>query len=127
VATFAEFLRRQATTAVLERIIVTAFSEVAVDAAALRDPAVRQFLTRDIQALCARSIRGFASEHSVYANGWEPPAGLPPDKAWTLAASSELPAAVDWLPLSQVRRVSIPGAGILPQFTHPQALADLFA
>lgn len=129
VATFAEFLRRQATTQLLERIIVRAFAEVAPDAAALQDPAVRQFLIRDIQALCARSVWGFASEHATYASRWEPPAELPAGKAWTVAFSSELPGGIDpaWLPIPHLRRVTVEGAGILPQFTHPEALAGLLA
>ena len=130
VAPFAEFLRRQGTTQLLGRILDKAFSHVAPDAAALRDPAVRQFLVRDIQALCARSILGFASEHAVYANGWEPPPDLPADRTWTVALSSELPGAIDptaWLPLPNLRRVTLEGAGILPQFSHPEALAALLS
>lgn len=127
VAAFAEFLRRQATTQLLERIIARAFSEVRPDAAALQDPDIRQFLIRDIQALCARSIWGFAAEHAVYANGWEPPAGLPAGKAWTVAFSSELPGCIapSWLGVPGLRQVQLQGAGILPQFTHPDALVGL--
>ena len=122
VATFAEFLRRQATTQILERILDRAFSDVAVDAVALRDPAMRQFLIRDIQALCARSVWGFASEHAVYANGWEPPVDLPAGP-WTVAFSSELPGRADpaWLGLPDLRVRILEGAGVLPQFTHPDA------
>ncbi|WP_293677161.1 alpha/beta fold hydrolase [uncultured Phenylobacterium sp.] len=128
VAVFAEFLRRQATTQLLERILHRAFSDVPPDASALREPAVRQFLIRDIQALCARSVWGFASEHAVYANGWEAPAGLPA-KAWTLAFSSELPGCRDpaWLGIADVRRCTLEGAGVLPQFTHPDAVVALLA
>ncbi|WP_293906068.1 alpha/beta hydrolase, partial [Phenylobacterium sp.] len=129
VATFAEFLRRQATTQLLERILDKAFSDVEPDARALQDPAVRQFLIRDIQAMCARSILGFASEHAVYANGWEPPAGLPAGKAWTIASSAELSGPLDpaWLRIPDLRVVSVEGAGVLPQFTHPDALVRLIA
>lgn len=129
VVTFAEFLRRQATTQLLERILDRAFSEVAVDAAALKDKAVRAFLIRDIQALCARSVWGFAAEHAAYANGWEPPADLRPSSAWTLAVSGELSEDVTqgWLAVPDLRRVSIAGAGVLPQFTHPDALAELLS
>jgi hypothetical protein len=128
VATFAEFLRRQVTTQLLERILAKALGEVATDAAALEAPGVRPFLIRDIQALCARSVWGFASEHAVYANGWEPPADLP-QRPWTVALSSDLPGHVDpaWLGLAGVSVVRIEGAGVLPQFTHPEALADLLA
>jgi hypothetical protein len=127
VAAFAEFLRRQTTTRLLEKILDRAFSDVAPDARALKDPAVVQFLVRDIQALCARSVWGFASEHAVYANGWEPPPGLPADKAWTVAFSSELPGCLEpaWLPVPKLRRATLAGAGILPQFTHPDALVGL--
>jgi pimeloyl-ACP methyl ester carboxylesterase len=128
VATFAEFLRRQATTRLLERILDKALGEVAPDAAALKDPAVRQFLIRDIQALCARSVWGFACEHAVYADGWTPPRDLPP-RPWTIALSTELPGHLDpaWLGVADLAVVRIEGAGVLPQFTHPEALAALFA
>lgn len=126
VAAFAEFLRRQATTEVLERILDKALGEVEPDARALEDPAVRRFLIRDIQALCARSGYGFASEHAVYANGWEAPRGLPA-RPWTVAFSSDLPGHLDpaWLRINDLRVVEIAGAGVLPQFTHPDELVGL--
>jgi DNA-binding CsgD family transcriptional regulator/pimeloyl-ACP methyl ester carboxylesterase len=126
VATFAEFLRRQTTTQTLERVLDKSLGEVESDRRALEDPAIREFLIRDIQALCARSVRGFAAENAVYAAGWEPPGDLP-QRPWTVAACSELPRHVQepWLPVADVRRVRIEGAGILPQFTHPDALVRL--
>lgn len=125
-ATFAEFLRRQTTTQTLERVLDKSLGEVESDRRALEDPAIREFLIRDIQALCARSVRGFAAENAVYAAGWEPPGDLP-QRPWTVAACSELPRHVQepWLPVADVRRVRIEGAGILPQFTHPDALVRL--
>jgi DNA-binding CsgD family transcriptional regulator/pimeloyl-ACP methyl ester carboxylesterase len=126
VATFAEFLRRQTTTQTLERLIDKSLGEVEPDRRALASPGVRQFLIRDIQALCARSVRGFAAENAVYAAGWEPPADLP-QRPWTVASCSELPEHVHrpWLPVADARIVRIEGAGILPQFTHPDVLIDL--
>lgn len=127
VVAFAEFLRRQSTTQLLERIIDRGFSEVAPDAAALKDPAVRAFLVRDIQALSARSVWGFASEHAAYANGWTPPSDIPATVAWTFAVSSELPGdpSPEWLAIPGLRTVVIAGAGVLPQFTHPEQLIAL--
>lgn len=128
VVAFAELLRRQATTPLLGRIIHKMMGEVPVDERAIEDPAVREFLVRDIQALCARSVRGFAAEQAVYAGGWEPPTDVG-GRPWTVALSSELPGHLDtaWLPLPGARTVSIDGAGILPQFTHPDALVDLIS
>ena len=123
-----EFLRRQATTQLLERILDRTFTDVAADAAALADPAVRNFVVRDIQALCARSIRGFAAEHAVYANGWEPPADLP-DIPWTLGLCTDqrgIPQS-PWLRVPRLRTVEIAGAGVLPQFTHPDDVIGLIA
>jgi len=123
----AEFLRRQATTQLLERILAKVLGEVATDAGALEDPVVRRFLVRDIQALCARSVYGFAAEHAVYANGWEPPPGLATRSPWTIALSTGLPGHLDpsWLGVADLRTVHIPDAGVLPQFTHPQELVAL--
>jgi DNA-binding CsgD family transcriptional regulator/pimeloyl-ACP methyl ester carboxylesterase len=128
VVAFAEFLRRQATTQLLERIFDKAFGEVEADRAALQDPDVRRFLARDIQAMCARSAWGFAAEHAVYANGWEARAGLL-RRRWTVAVSTGLTGRrpEDWLDLSGADRVDIEGAGVLPQFTHPDALVRLIA
>jgi len=128
VVTFAEFLRRQATTSLIHQILDKVFSDLPIDAEVLRDPAVREFLTRDIQALCARSVRGFASEHATYANGWLPPAGLEAH-AWTVALSADLPDQPDpaWVGLPGLRVVRLAGAGVLPQWTHPDALADVLA
>lgn len=127
-AVFAEFLRRQATTDLLDRIIVRAFADVPCDREALKDPAVKTFLIRDIQAMCARSAEGFTAEHGVYAAGWEPPADLPGSIQWTAALSAELagPILPAWLPAPGLRTVWLGGAGILPQFTCPEALAALF-
>jgi pimeloyl-ACP methyl ester carboxylesterase len=129
VVAFAEFLRRQATTQLLERILDKALGEVATDHAALQDPAVRQFLIRDIQALCARSVYGFAAEHAVYANGWQPPADLRAGCPWTVALSTDLPGHVDpsWVPVRGLELVHIPAAGVLPQFTNPDDLVALIA
>jgi len=128
VAAFAEFLRRQATTKLLEQILDKVFSDLPLDAEALRDPAVRAFLIRDIQALCARSVRGFASEHAAYANGWRAPEGLG-GHDWTVLLSSGLTGHVDpaWLGIPGLRTIRIDGAGVLPQFTHPDVLANLIA
>ena len=129
VVAFAEFLRRQATTELLERILDRAFSEVEADAEALKDPAVRRFLIRDTQALCARSMRGFAAENATYANGWTPPANLPTNILWTVAHSmgGGVDGARNWFPIAGARAVEIEGAGVLPQFTHPEALVRLLA
>ncbi|MBL8772293.1 MAG: alpha/beta hydrolase [Phenylobacterium sp.] len=126
VAAFAEFLRRQATTQLLERILARMLGEAACDAQALSDPAVRRFLIRDIQALCARSAHGFAAEHAVYANGWEAPRDLPA-RGWTVAISAGFPNQVDpsWLGLRDLKLVELAGAGMLPQFTHAAELAAL--
>lgn len=129
VVVFAELLRRQATTPMLARILAAGFRETAPDAAALDDPTVREFLIRDIQALCARSVHGFAAEQAIYANGWTPPPLAVARGRWTVAISTELPGRLDpvWLGVEGLRTVEIPGAGILPQFTHPDALVALFA
>ena len=127
VVTFAEFLRRQTTTPLIDRILDKAFSDEPVDARALTDPALRLFLIRDVQALCARSAWGFASEHATYAGGWEPPADMPATSPWTFAYSTQMTHDFDpgWLPIPNLRITPILGAGVLPQFTHPDELVRL--
>ncbi len=127
VVTFAEFLRRQTTTPLLDRILDKAFSDEPIDAQALKDPALRQFLIRDVQALCARSAWGFASEHATYAGGWEPPADMPVTSPWTFAYSTQRTRDFDpdWLSIPKLRITPILGAGVLPQFTHPDELVKL--
>ena len=128
VVAFAEFLRRQATTRLLERILFKAL-EADADLQALEDPAVRQFLIRDIQAMCARSVYGFAAEHAVYANDWRPAPSAAQHTGWIVAQSTGLTGHVDpaWIGVRDLRIVEIPGAGVLPQFTHPTQLAALFS
>jgi DNA-binding CsgD family transcriptional regulator/pimeloyl-ACP methyl ester carboxylesterase len=128
VSAFAEFLRRQVTTGLLQQILDKVFSDLPLDAEALREPWVRAFLIRDIQALCARSVWGFAAEHAAYANGWRPPEGLG-GGSWTVVLSEGLPGHVDpsWIGVPGLSPVWLQGAGVLPQFTHPQALAALIA
>lgn len=127
VIAFAEFLRRQATSQLIERVLLRSLSELPTDRAAIQDPAVRDFLVRDIQALCARSVSGFAAEHAIYANGWRPSPGLTGD-GWILAVSEQLASQhhTHWLPFPGLRRVELEGAGMLVQFTHPEAIAALF-
>jgi DNA-binding CsgD family transcriptional regulator/pimeloyl-ACP methyl ester carboxylesterase len=129
VSVFAEFLRRQATTPLIERVMYRALSEVEVDGRALNDPTIRRFLVRDIQALCARSIWGFAAEHAIYANGWEPPADLPAAAGWTVAISTHLPdqGELAWLGIPGIKHAEIDGAGVLLQFTHPEEIVRLLA
>ena len=129
VAAFVEFLRRQVTTPLLDRILDRAFSELEPDAKALMDPAIRAFLIRDTQALCARSAKGFAAEHGTYANGWTPPEGLVAGAGWTVAYSVPTPKLSDegWGALPGRRVVSLEGAGLLLQFTHPDKVVALVA
>ena len=127
VGAFAQFLRRQATTPLIARILARSFGDIAVDAGAMADPDVVTFLTRDIQAMCARSGAGFAAEHGLYARGWTP-AASPAARGWTFAVSTVAPSVdLDWAPVPDMTVVKLEGAGVLPQFTHAEALADLVA
>lgn len=127
VEAFSQFLRRQSTTPLVTRILARSLSENPVDAAAMADPEVVNFLVRDIQAMSARSGAGFAAEHGLYANGWRPRASAAA-RGWTFVRSTELPRAdLSWAPVPEMTVVDLEGAGILLQFTHPEALADLLA
>lgn len=48
---------------------------------------------------------------------------------WTFAFSTDLPGYVDpaWQRIPGLRTAPIPGAGVLPHFTHPDDLVKLIA
>ena len=98
------------------------------DRAVLEDPAVRGQLIRDIQAQFAHTSAGYAAEHGLYARGWQ----VPPVAGgrWTIVHSGALgvePARTPWLDLPSVDFRTLPDAGVLVQFSHADALAEMLA
>ena len=123
---FAEAMRRHATASVIERNLRQTCSSAA-DRAVLEDRAVVDGLVRDIQALSARSVEGFATEHALFAEGWSPASVS--HGCWTVVRSGDLAPEPDapWAGLPSLRFVTLERAGLLPQFTHPAELTSLVA
>jgi hypothetical protein len=123
-----EFIRRRTRSDFLEASLAQTLGAIAPDRAALRDRAVRAQLIRDIQAQFAHSSAGYAAEHGLYAAGWRVPEVS--GGAWAMAhtaALGEEPPRDPWTGLPGASFHTLAGAGVLAQFTHAEALADLIA
>lgn len=118
VAPVTELLRRHADSELVESNLRQTCGQAALDVQLLTDQSIVDGLVRDIQALVARSATGFAAEHAIYANGWEPPAVN--TGRWTVLRSTGLAQqpAEPWAELPNLRVISLADAGFLPQFTH---------
>jgi len=124
-----EFIRRRTRSDVLEKLLRETLKTLPQDLAALDDPAVKAQLVRDIQAQFAHSAAGYVGEHALYAEGWTPPA-VAGSGPWTIVHAGGLsapPPREPWAGLPGARFVELPGAGVLAQFTHAEALAGLIA
>lgn len=123
-----EFIRRRTRSDYLEAALRQTLSAIPEDRAVLEDPAVRGQLIRDIQAQFAHTSAGYAAEHGLYARGWQ----VPPVAGgrWTIVHSGALgvePARTPWLDLPSVDFRTLPDAGVLVQFSHADALAEMLA
>lgn len=121
-----DLLRRQTRTDLVELQLRRALAAWPGDLAALEDPAVRQQLVQDIQAQFAHSSAGFVAEHSLHAAGWAPPP-LTGEARWIILHSEGAghePPRSPWSKLHNVEFRTLQGAGVLAQFTHPEALID---
>jgi pimeloyl-ACP methyl ester carboxylesterase/DNA-binding CsgD family transcriptional regulator len=124
-----EFIRKRTRSDVLEKLLRETLKALPQDLAALDDPAIKAQLVRDIQAQFAHSAAGYVAEHALYAEGWTPPP-VPGGGPWTIIHAGGLstpPPRAPWEGLTGVRFVELPGAGVLAQFTHAEALAGLIA
>ena len=123
---FAEMLRRQTRSDILDGVLRRACAAAEVDRVAIEAPGVLPHLLRDVHGLIARSVRGFIDEQRLYSLGWTPPAIA--DGSWTLAYSGAVwgePDIQPWAGLPNARCVMLEGAGLLAGFTHPDAVVDL--
>jgi pimeloyl-ACP methyl ester carboxylesterase/DNA-binding CsgD family transcriptional regulator len=124
-----DLLRRQTRTDLVEAQLRRALRAWPSDLAALDDPAIRRHLVLDIQAQFAHSSSGFVAEHSLHAAGWTVPP-LTGAGSWLVLHSQgagQEPPRRPWSSLPNVEFRTIPNAGVLAQFTHPQALIDALA
>ncbi len=129
VSVFGEMLRRQTRSDLLADMISRSASHVAADREVLARPGVLASMVRDVQAMAARSSRGFAAEQSLYARGWTPPRvdGAAP---WLVMECRPLTlpgveAVFGMLP--GVRFTDLAEAGLLFYHSHPVEVAELFA
>jgi DNA-binding CsgD family transcriptional regulator/pimeloyl-ACP methyl ester carboxylesterase len=98
------------------------------DRLAAQNPEVANHLLRDVQGLLARSARGLIDELKVYADGWTPPPRLPTGP-WHVAIGGALWSAEEaeaWQ-ATGAETCLIDDLGLLPIYTHADALADLLA
>jgi pimeloyl-ACP methyl ester carboxylesterase/DNA-binding CsgD family transcriptional regulator len=124
-----EFIRRRTRSDFLDTALSQTLGGIVPDAEALRDPAVRAQLVRDIQAQFAHTSAGYSAEHALYAQGWRVPdvaGGGPWTLTWSTALNEVLPDG-PWKELPGLRVQPLAGAGVLAQFTHAEALAALIA
>jgi pimeloyl-ACP methyl ester carboxylesterase/DNA-binding CsgD family transcriptional regulator len=129
IAGLGELIRRRTRSDFLEAALSQTLKAIPQDREALGDRAVRAQLIRDIQAQFAHTSAGYAAEHALYAEGWRVPevAGGGP---WTLVhagALGEEPPGDPWRALPGAHFHTLGGAGVLAQFTHAEALAELIA
>jgi DNA-binding CsgD family transcriptional regulator/pimeloyl-ACP methyl ester carboxylesterase len=122
VAPVTELLRRHSDREMVEGNLRRTCSHAAADIALLEDQTVVEGLVRDIQALVARSAEGFAAEHAIFAAGWTPP--LVDVGRFTVLRSTGLPEnpLTPWEALPGFRVETLVDAGLLPQFTHAEAM-----
>ena len=129
IAALAEMMRRQTRSDLLARTLRRSLSDAPADRAAVEDPVTLARLVRDAQGISSRSSRGFADEMAAYVLGWRLPNHLGGAR-WTLAYGQGLqwPAADLSLwtrMLPAARTVTVPQAGFLAYYTHPDAIVAL--
>ncbi|MES2035730.1 MAG: alpha/beta hydrolase, partial [Pseudomonadota bacterium] len=129
VAMFGEMLRRQTSSELVEAMIRRAANHVPADVEVLSRPGVVTAMVRDIQAMAARTSRGFADEQGVYATGWTPPQ-LDGKIPWLVAECRPLTlpgVEAAFAALPRARFTEIEAGGLLVYHSHPHVVADLFA
>ena len=127
IETFAEMLRRQSRTDMVQSILRRSLATVESDRAALDDPLILAQLVRDAQAQSARTSAGFAAEHALYAGGWNPPASVG-GSAWAVLHGAPLGLGERvgrWAHLPGVTFHVHPLAGQMIYFTYPEAVVAL--
>ena len=129
IAALAEMMRRQTRSDLLARTLRRSLSDAPADRAAVNDPVVLARLVRDAQGISSRSSRGFADEMAAYVRGWRLPDRIG-GEGWKIVYGNglEWPAADPsiWAGLfPDVQTASIPDAGFLAYFTHPEAVAAM--
>ena len=93
---------------------------------AAQNPEIANHLLRDVQGLLARSARGPIDELKLYANGWTAPPRLP-GGPWRVVIGGTLWSVDEgqaWEAVGGETHV-IEDLGLLPAYTHADALADL--
>ena len=127
IETFAEMLRRQSRTDMVQSILRRSLAVVDSDRQALDDPRTLDQLVRDAQAQSARTSAGFATEHALYAAGWTPPATVG-GADWAVLHGAPLglvERVKRWAHLPGVTFHLHPQAGQLIYFTFPEAILEL--
>lgn len=126
---FAETMRRQTRTDLLQNTMRSALASLPSDAETLKQPGVLDAMVQDAQGMFARSSQGFIAENRAYVGGWTVPEDVG-GRRWLVAESGNLTmAGVErvWGGLPRAEFRVIPDAGLLVYFSHPTVIADLVA
>jgi pimeloyl-ACP methyl ester carboxylesterase/DNA-binding CsgD family transcriptional regulator len=127
--TFGAMMMRQSSREMLIGMFRGVFAAAAADKDCFERPGMADHLIADQRGLVGRAGRGFVAELRLFSDGWRPPADYAGPK-WRLAFSGALdphPNLQAWESISHGAAAVIPDAGMLVQFTHPDALVTLLS
>jgi DNA-binding CsgD family transcriptional regulator/pimeloyl-ACP methyl ester carboxylesterase len=126
---FSEMMLRQTRRDVLAGVFRRVFASVDADRCCFDDVETANLLMDDLLGLVGRATAGFIAEHRMFSDGWQLAAGYRGPR-WPLAFSGALspdPPIDLWRLIALTPPAPIEEGGLLVQFTHPHAIADLLA
>jgi len=122
-----ELLRGRSRSDLIKSALRRVAEGVPADKALIAQEHVLDLLVNDIHGLITVSAAGFVDEHTLFAEGWQPPAARLGGR-WTVFASGALFRGADetpWRRLSNARAHYIDGGGTFVQWTHPKEIVAL--
>jgi pimeloyl-ACP methyl ester carboxylesterase/DNA-binding CsgD family transcriptional regulator len=123
---FAAMMQRQTRRDLIGGVLRRAFADIEADRLCFEVPANARHMIDDHLGLVGRFTAGFCAENLLFADGWEPPATYAGPR-WRLAFSDGLtlePPGL-WASVGDGAPALLEDAGLLAQFTHADALAEL--
>jgi pimeloyl-ACP methyl ester carboxylesterase/DNA-binding CsgD family transcriptional regulator len=126
---FGGALMRQTRGDILKSLLQRVYRSFEADRVAFADPVVADYLMADLRGQVGRTIDGWVAENRLFTDGWRPPLHTNAPR-WTIAISGDLWAEYPREPWSGIIAGplhTIDKAGLLVQFTHPEALLTLLS